>query len=394
MSESLTIGPDRSGRVLAIDGGRVVDRPNPVAPVLACPDGDIVPGNVCAHTHLYSGLAPYGMPPAHPAPDTFVQILERVWWRLDRALDAESLRASARDYVARALLAGTTSLIDHHESPGMIEGSLAILADVCAELGMRALLCYGATERNFGYGEAVRGLDECGRIAQTSRLRGLVGLHAGFTVSDDTIREAGNRARALGTVLHVHVAEARSDVEDARARGYGGPLERLIALDALIPGSILVHGNHLSPDQVKRIDELGCWMVQNPRSNEGNGVGYASSLASSNRVALGTDGWNADMAEEHEALNRLAKANGDTRAAGRLAAGHALIGERFGLETTPLVPGAPGDAVVSKDGHVVHVIIDGRPVVRDGALTGGNGNAIRTEAQEQAKRLWARMADL
>ncbi len=394
MSEALTIGPDRSGRLLAIDGGLVVDRPDPGAPVLACPDGDIVPGNVCAHTHLYSGLAPYGMPPAHPIPDTFVQILERLWWRLDRALDAESLRASARDYVACALLAGTTSLIDHHESPNMIEGSLAILADVCAELGMRALLCYGATERNFGYREAVRGLDECGRVVQTSRLRGLVGLHASFTVSDDTIREAGNRARALGTVLHVHVAEALSDVEDARARGYDGPLERLIALDALIPGSILVHGNHLGPDQVERIDELGCWMVQNPRSNEGNGVGYASSLANGNRVALGTDGWNADMAEEQEALDRLAKANGDTRAAGRLPAGHALIGERFGLEATPLVPGAPGDAVVAKDGHVVHVIVDGRVVVRDGALTGGDGDSIRAEAQEQAKRLWARMADI
>ncbi|MBL6945507.1 MAG: amidohydrolase family protein, partial [Rhodospirillales bacterium] len=200
MSASLTIGPDRSGRVLAIDDGRVTDRPVTDAPVLACPDGDIVPGNVCAHTHLYSGLAPYGMPPAMPAPDSFVQILERVWWRLDRALDAESLRASTRDYVANALLAGTTALIDHHESPAMIEGSLAVLADVCEELGIRALLCYGATERNFGTEEAMLGLDECGRIAETSRLRGLVGLHASFTVSDDTIREAGNRARALGTV--------------------------------------------------------------------------------------------------------------------------------------------------------------------------------------------------
>ena len=100
------------------------------------------------------------MPAASPSPQNFVQILERVWWRLDRALDAETLRASAMDYIARALLAGTTALIDHHESPFLIEGSLAILADACEQLGMRALLCYGATERNFGREEAARGLAE------------------------------------------------------------------------------------------------------------------------------------------------------------------------------------------------------------------------------------------
>lgn len=394
LSGSLTIGPDRSGRVLTIDNGRVAERPISDAPILTCPDADIVPGNVCAHTHIYSGLAPYGMPHADPPPETFVQILERVWWRLDRALDADSLRASARDYVAHALLAGTTSLVDHHESPNLIEGSMAVLADACEELGMRALLCYGASERNFGVEEAMRGLDECGRIPQTSRLRGLVGLHASFTVSDETIREAGNRARALGTVLHVHIAEAKSDVEDALARGYEGPLERLIALDALIPGSILVHGVHLTPEQVKRVDGLDCWLVQNPRSNEGNRVGYASSLYNSSRVALGTDGWNADMAEEEDALFRLGEASGDSQAAGRLAAGHALIGERFGLEATPLAPGGPGDAVVRKDGHVVHVVVDGHVVVRDGALTGADLGAIETEARAQATHLWTRMAQM
>lgn len=394
LSGSITIGPDRSGCVLAIRDGIVVSEPVPDAPVLACPDADVGPGNICAHTHLYSGLAPYGMPSAQPAPETFVQILERIWWRLDRALDADSLRASARDYVARALLAGTTSLVDHHESPNLIEGSMAILAEACEEMGIRALLCYGATERNFGLEEAKRGLDECAKIPASSKLRGLVGLHASFTVSDETVREAGDRARALGTALHIHVAEAKSDVEDAQARGYEGPLERFIALDALVPGSILAHGVHLNPEQVKRVEESGCWLVQNPRSNEGNRVGYASNLAHSKRVALGTDGWNADMAEEQDALFRLAEANGDGRASGRLAAGHALIGEQFGLEPTPLAPGAPGDAVVRRDGRVMHVVIDGHVVVRDGTLTGGDLGVIEAEAQTQAERLWARMADL
>ena len=121
-----------------------------------------------------------------------------MWWRLDRALDAESLRAAARDYVARALLAGTTTLVDHHESPNLIEGSLSILAEACDDLGVRAVLCYGATERNFGREEAQRGLAECRRVPASPLVRGLVGLHASFTVSDETMREAGALARELG----------------------------------------------------------------------------------------------------------------------------------------------------------------------------------------------------
>ncbi len=394
LSASLTVGPDRQNRVLAIVDGRVVDRPDPDAFVLPCPTGEIVPGNVCAHTHLYSGLAPYGMPPADPAPQSFLQILERVWWRLDRALDADSLRASARAYIADALLAGTTALVDHHESPNAIEGSMAVLAESCETLGMRAMLCYGATERNFGRDEARRGLAECGRIKSSSRVRGLVGLHAGFTVSDETIRDARNLARDRNTVLHIHVAEAQSDVDDARARGFNGPLERLINLGALIPGSILAHGVHLSPAQVAKASSLGCWFVQNPRSNEGNAVGYAATLAHGERVALGTDGWNADMAEEERALFRLADDHGDTSVRGRLAAGHALVAERFGLRPDPLSLGAPGDLVVRQDGRVVHVVIDGHIVVRDGTLVHGDLDAIKADAHTQSERLWQRMSDL
>lgn len=394
MSGSLTIGPDRHGRMVAIADGRLAGCPLPEAPVLACPEGEIAAGAVCAHTHLYSGLSAYGMPPADPAPTGFLEILERVWWRLDRALDAETLRAAARDYVAHALLAGTTSLVDHHESPEFIDGSTAVLAQACEKLGMRALLCYGATERNGGREEARRGLAECGRIVSTPLIRGLVGLHASFTVSDDTIREAGNLAREKETVLHIHVAEAQSDVEDARARGFAGPLERLIALDALVPGSILAHGVHLSPEQVKAAEAAGCWLVQNPRSNEDNGVGYASSLAHGSRVALGTDGWNADMAEEGRALFRLAEHHGDTGATGRLAAGQALVAERFGFAASGLQPGAPGDVVIREDGRVTHVVIDGRVVVRDGRLAQGDISTIEVEARVQAKRLWRRMVDL
>ena len=390
----LLIGPDRNGRRVAIAEGLVVASPPEGARVLSCGSGEIAAGAVCAHTHLYSGLARYGMPAASPSPQNFVQILERVWWRLDRALDAETLRASAMDYIARALLSGTTALIDHHESPNFIEGSLAVLAEACERLGMRALICYGATERNFGRDEAARGLEECRRVSASRLVRGMVGLHASFTVSDETVRAAGNLARELGTVVHVHVAEDMADVDDARSRGFDGPLERLAALDALVPGSILAHGVHLSRAQVEMAAARSCWLVQNPRSNEGNRVGYAGNLRYSNRVALGTDGWNGDMAEEEAALFRLAKPYSDDRTASRLAAGNALIAERFGAITQPLAPDALGDIVVRENGNLRHVIVGGRIVVENGRLTGGDMDAISANARKSAARLWDRMAAL
>jgi cytosine/adenosine deaminase-related metal-dependent hydrolase len=396
---SLLIGPDRNGRSVAIVDGVVAAAAPGGTPMLACPDGEIFPGAVCAHTHIYSALAPYGMPKAEPAPENFIQILERVWWRLDRAIDAETLRAGARDYVAKALLAGTTTLIDHHESPNLIEGSLKVLADVCEELGIRTMLCFGATERNFGRDEATRGLAENRSIENTPLLRRLVGLHASFTVSDETIGEAGDLARALGTSLHVHVAEDLADVTDAKQRGYAGPLERLISLGALVPGSILAHGVHLDAVQVRRAAEHGAWFVHNPRSNEGNQVGYARNLSQVPTVALGVDGWHPDMGEELSALARLAAQNGDAavsgpRAAGRLAKGHALMAERFGLQPEPLAPGAAGDLVVRRGGAVVDVVVAGRRVVAGGRLVTGDAAAFEAAARREAIRLWDRLANV
>jgi cytosine/adenosine deaminase-related metal-dependent hydrolase len=390
---SLVIGPDRTGRRVALVDGLVAAEVPEGATALPCADGEIAPGAVCAHTHLYSGLARYDMPSPAVPPENFVQILERVWWRLDRALDAGSLCAAARDYAARALLAGTTTLIDHHESPNLIEGSLSVIADACRELGIRALLCYGATERNFGRDEARRGLAECRRIAASPLFRGLVGLHASFTVSDDTLREAGALARELGTVVHVHVAEDMADVDDARSRGAVGPLERLLSLGALPPGSILAHGVQLNAEQVRRAASRGCWFVHNPRSNEGNHVGYADALSQSPKVALGTDGWNPDMAEEERALSRLAASHHDTAVGGRLAAGHALTAERFGTNPQPLALGAVGDVVVRENGRVRHVVVGGRVVVDDGRLASADGEAISAAALKEAARLWRRMAE-
>ena len=357
------------------------------------------PGDVNAHTHVYSGLAPLGMPVPSPPPGSFTDILERVWWRLDRALDEQSLRAAARYYVATALLHGTTVLIDHHESPGFIDGSLDIIADACEELGMRAVLCYGATERNGGRDEARRGLAECRRFLTSNRrahVRGAIGLHASFTVSDDTIQEAAELARELRAVVHVHVAEAVADVSDAVARGHDGPLERLAALGALPRGSVLAHGVYLDSDQVRLADALGCWIVQNPRSNRQNRVGYPWALAASSRVALGTDGFESDMAAEQRVLHREAAAHGEDpdTADLRAPAGALAVAELWGRDTgVESVRDLCGSCERDEDG-LLRLVTGGRVVVDRGRLRTADVKEIHAEAHAAATSLWTRLAAL
>ena len=404
VDSSLLLGPDVRGRFLACEGERLVHFdttvPAQLAPApLDCSDCHLEPGHINAHTHIYSGLAPLGMPPPEPPPESFVQILERVWWRLDRALDESSLRAAARLYAAEALLAGTTTLIDHHESPNFIDGSLDVIADACQELGIRAVLCYGATERNGGRQEAHRGLEECRRFIRDNRrplITGVVALHASFTVSDETITEAAELCRQLGTVMHVHLAEDLADIEDAHDRDYAGPLERLLQFDALPTGSILAHCVHCSESQVHTAGQSGIWIVQNPRSNRGNRVGYPLALGASRLVALGTDGYPARMKDEVAALETEAATHGESleTARRRILGGHDLAAERFGITFSPLARGTAADVVAVVDGQVRHVAVAGRLVVEDGQLVTADLAEIRADAQEQAPRLWQRMQSL
>lgn len=397
------VGPDATGTWVELYGQSIErvgfgDPPPPCEQQVQCPQAQIRPGFVNAHTHIYSGLVPLGMPAPSQPPENFVQILERVWWLLDRALDEESVRASARYYVANALLSGTTALIDHHESPGFITGSLSVIGDVCDELGMRAVLAYGATERNGGRAEAQQGLDECRRFIKSTwspLLRGAVALHASFTVSDETIREAGELCEELDTIMHVHLAEDGADVEDAIKRGYSGPLERLVALGALPEGSICAHGVHLNDAQVVQASELGVWFVQNPRSNEGNDVGYPVGLRRGERVALGTDGYAAAMRDELRELHRIGSIYAEDPVAleDRLQAGRALLSERFGAPFA-LEQGALGDVVVLDGDDVRDVFVNGRRVVADGQLVNADLAQIEAEAQACADALWARMSEL
>jgi len=362
------------------------------------------PGLVNAHTHIYSGLAPLGLPVPDPPPRGLPAILRDVWWRLDRALDEASLRAAARLYVAEALVAGTTVLVDHHESPDFIDGSLDVVADTCEQLGMRAVVCYGATERNGGRDEARRGLAECRRFIESNRrplVRGAVGLHASFTVSDDTVREAGALCRELGAVLHLHVAEDAIDVTDARARGYEGPVERLLALEAFPPGSILAHGVHLSPSQVRQAGDHGAWLVQNPRSNRHNRSGTRTRWPRALRSRWAPTGlcrtwWPSST---RSTLRPTCTAIATPRCRCACPRERPWLPASFRISPTPISTRSRHSAAASgprrrKERARHHLDVDRRRVVHDGRLLTADIDEIRREAREQADRLWKRMRSL
>ncbi len=262
------------------------------------------------------------------------------------------------------------------------------------------MLTYGATERNEGRDEATRGLSECARFVRENTnplLLGMVGLHASFTASDATIEEAGALARELGVGLHIHVSEAASDDADAVVRGYNNVYDRLVKLDAVPPGSLFAHGVHFTAKDVEDAASKGVWFLFNPQSNEGNRVGFASVLVSTDRVALGTDGYPADMPAERAAAEVLLAANGQdvTHAARRAAQSRALVGELFGASFADLEPGAVADVVaLGPAGEVVHVVVAGRVVVQDGALVSADFSKIEADARRAAPILWGAMKAL
>ncbi len=339
------------------------------------------PGLVCAHHHLYSALA-RGMPPPPQQPHNFLQILENIWWRLDVALDLDMIEWSAKLGALEALEAGCTAIIDHHESPSAIEGSLSVIADACNEVGVRVNTAYGITDRHGaegaerGLAENERYLAELAASVDTGMRRGMVGVHAAFTCSDDSLAAAADLARRHGVGVHIHVAEGPDDL---------GAETRLA--DLTTDEWLLIHGVHLPTDH-----GLSGTIVHNPRSNMNNSVGYANPARFSNRVALGTDGIGADMLSEFElAYVRHREANIDASpdtAWGWLEAGRELFPEVANDTVTwSYRPIEPWHVAFTPTIAAIDVDIDGSPALRDGVATRVDANEIRARAAEQAKRL-------
>jgi putative selenium metabolism protein SsnA len=381
----------------------------------------ILPGSVNAHTHAYSALA-RGMPFRLEAPRSFLEILQRIWWRLDRALDPTAIRASALVAAYEALRSGTTALVDHHASPNAIDGSLDVVAEAFEEVGIRSVLCYETSDRD-GSQRAREGVEEnarfLGRVAEGRwpLSRAMVGAHASFTLSVATLDACVDLALRTASGIHVHVAEDAVDQADAVARFGRRVVQRLADAGALSRATLLAHAVHIDPGEAQLIRAAGATVAHNPRSNMNNGVGRTPLDWLAGRVALGTDGIGADMLDESRAAYLRRREETLEAAPGEvlrmLSSGAGVVGRAFGEPRLGrLVPGAPADVVVldydpptqhaseQLGGHwifglssayVRHVVVNGEVVLRDRRPTRVDPGDLAVEARRAARLLWERL---
>jgi putative selenium metabolism protein SsnA len=398
------------------DGARTIDAAG----------GLIMPGFINTHMHLYSTFA-CGISLKTPPPSNFVEILERLWWRLDKALTLEDVRYSALVVLARCLKAGTTTIIDHHASPHALRGSLDTIAKTSLQAGVRSCLCYELSDRD-GAEIARQGIDENVAFIKSCRqkkdpmLAGLFGLHASMTISADTLARAVEASKGLGSGFHIHTSESRFDPEDSLARYGKRVVNRLADAGVLGDKTICAHCIHLDDAEVALLRDTHTNVVHNPQSNMNNAVGAANvlkMLSSGVLVGLGSDGMTANMFDEMRAANLIHKhVAADPRVAfmeatrmliennaaiaskyfphpvGVLAPGH--LADVIVLDYDPPTPLSAGNFL----GHLVFglpnarvttAIVDGRPRLENTNVLGIDEHEVAARSRELAASMWKRL---
>jgi putative selenium metabolism protein SsnA len=386
----------------------------------------IMPGMINAHHHFYSTFA-RGIPSKGAPPKTFGDILEGLWWKLDKVLTLEDVYYSAMLPIIDSVKCGVTTIFDHHASPFAARGSLDIMAKAALENGVRSCLCYELSDRD---GEKIiqDGIDEnvafLKRVKENNEggmLAASFGLHASFTLSDDTLRRAKEAADELDSGFHVHTAEGPEDVEDSLKRCGKRVVERLNSFGILGPKTLAIHCVHVDDNEIKLLAETGTNVVHNPESNMGNAVGVSpikKMLDAGVTLGLGTDGFTSDMFESVKVANVLHKhAPKDPAASWAevpqmvFANNQKIAAKFFPKPVGKLAPGAYADIIVvdyhpwtpvhsgNFYGHVLFgisgravetTIINGKVVMKNRELLFVDEAEVAAKARELAAKAWER----
>lgn len=382
----------------------------------------LMPGLINSHTHLYSTFA-LGMPIVGQQPRNFVQILKKVWWRLDSRLSEEAIQVSALHSLAQAIRAGTTTLIDHHASPHAIRGSLHCLSNTVERVGIRACLSYEVSDRD-GENRAREGIEENVCFLQTmnrrsSLVRGLFGLHSSFTLSDKTLDRCVTAAQSVNAGFHLHCAEDTIDNQDSMRKYKKGAVERLAGLGILGPQTILAHCVHVCAAQINILAKTRTTVIHNPRSNMNNAVGCAALVRMLKRgvtVGLGTDGMSESMLDElktgvllHKHVSRDPRAGTGEMITALFQNNACIASQIFGAKIGVIEKGAKADLILvdydaptplTKENLAAHIlfgianarvdtaIVDGRILMRDDKLRRIDESTIAAHGREIASRLW------
>lgn len=408
-------------KIVAVGDGAALRRQYPDAELIDAHGGTIMPGLINMHNHIYSAFA-RGLSIRGYAPKDFSDILEGQWWKIDRHLTHESNRLSALAVYADCIKNGVTTVFDHHASYFDVPGSLDDIASAATELGVRASLCYEVSDRD-GEKKAMEAVLENERFILRAQqegsdmLHGMMGLHASFTVSDETLRRC--EAHRHGAGYHVHCAEGPADLAHC-LKTYGKRIiERFCDAGVLGERTLAVHCVHINRAEMQLLRDTGAMVVHNPESNMGNAVGCGPvlhMLREGVTVGLGTDGYTNDMLESYKVGNIIHKHHlcDPTVAWGEIPAmlfehNAAMAGRFLKAPVGVLRPGAYADVIVTDydpltpmDGananshilfgmngrSVTHTICNGKVLMRERVLTGIDERALMAECRASAQRLW------
>lgn len=375
--------------------------------VLDCQGKYVTKSFGCGHHHIYSTLA-RGMPAPSRTPKNFTQILEYVWWHLDKRLDLPMIEASALAAAIHMAKNGVTFVIDHHASPFAITDSLATIARAFDRVGISHMLCYEISDRD-GQKPSDEGLAETDAFLSAG-YQGHVGLHASFTVGDQLLKNAVTLAQKHHTGIHIHVAEDKADQEHCVATYGKRVVERLNDAGALaLPKSILGHCIHLSANEIELLKKSGSWVAQNVESNQNNNVGVTGYAAIKDQVMLGTDGMHSDMLRSAKAAFLVGQATEGI--------GFDTIYHRFrNVHRYLHMAGATGDGennlvILDYDSptevtgnnflghfvfgidprHVESVISKGKLIVENRRITTVNEAEVLSQARVMGRKLWEKM---
>ena len=414
---------------VAIDGERIcrvgtleeVRREFPEGEFLDAKRGLIMPAFINAHEHIYSAMA-RGMSIKGYDPKGFLDILDGMWWTIDRHLTNEQTRQSARVTFLDSIKNGVTMVFDHHASFGEIHDSLFAIEDAAEEFGIRTCLCYEISDRDGKDKAREAVLENAAWIRHALKdasgmTAGMMGMHAQFTISDETMALAAEH-KPEGVGYHIHVAEGIEDLHHC-LRHYGKRIvDRLMDWNILGEKTLLAHCIYINSHEMGLIKDTNTMVVHNPESNMGNACGCPPTMELVHRgilTGLGTDGYTQDMLESYKVANVLHKHHlCDANAAWSevpkmlFEGNREIAGRYFNRPLGILKEGAAGDVIVADyiprtpmdasnvNSHIVFgltgrsvvtTVCNGKVLMKDREIIGVDEEKVLYEARQEAAKL-------
>ena len=412
-------------RIIAVGTAEELKLKYPQAELVDAHGQLIMPAFINAHTHIYSGLA-RGLSINGYNPTNFYEILDGMWWKLDRNLTLEDTKASAYATYLECIRNGVTTIFDHHASFKEIPGSLFAIAGCAKEMGIRSCLCYEVSDRD---GEekcdqAIKENADFIKYCQEKRdpmLSAMFGMHALFTISDKTFEKCV-KANDGKTGYRLHICEGLNDVVDSRDNYHMLPVDRLVKWGILGEKTILGHCIHLTEPEMDKIAETNTMVVNNPESNMGNAVGCSPVLKMFEKgilLGLGTDAYTHDMLESLKVALTIQRHNAGMPNVGwnevttMLFKNNAKVaGKYFDIPLGVIKEGAAADIIVmdytaftplsadNLDGHMIFgmngrqcrtTMANGRLLYKDRQFVDIDEEKLSAQILATAQKLWGRV---